>query len=118
MASVNNHEFWVLCMKEVYDFYSNNLHILSNDVYDRLDKKSRIELILRIAGPKLFGRSMNNYKGRGSILPKEFFNPKIDLQFNWVSEGTNKYKEVYDYYQDLNSQEKEVFTRHYLTGVW
>jgi mannosyltransferase OCH1-like enzyme len=118
MVSVEGHEFWILCMKEIYDFYSNNLHILTKDIYDKLEKGSRIELILRIAGPKLFDRTINNYKGKGHILPKELFNPKINLQFNWVADGVNKYKEVYDYYQDLNSKENQVFTRHYLTGAW
>lgn len=118
MVSVKDHEFWTLCMKEIYDFYSSNLHIMSLEIYKKLDKDSRNELILRLAGPKLFNRSMNNYDGIGNILPKELFNPKIDLQFNWVSTGANKYKEVYDYYKDLNSKENTVFTRHYLTGMW
>jgi len=122
MVSIKEHEFWVLCMKEIYDFYSNNLHLFPLDIYRRLDGKSRIELILRTAGPKIFNKSMDKYKGKGSILPKELFNPKLELQFNWVDnieyDFKYKYSEVHEYYQELNSQENEIFTRHYLTGMW
>ena len=110
MISFKNHIFWEKCMQYCVEQHKN---FTSSDFQNDCDN-----CILNICGPKFLSKILDSTV---SILPKQFFNPKIENQFNWT--GSKNYQNQYyiNAYNDfikLNSQNDDIITRHYLTGNW
>lgn len=102
MISTPNQEFWEKCM-----FFSG-VRFLSNQQNNCKD------YILEFCGPKLISKILDSSV---KFLPKESFNPQIKHQFNWGNDSEVKYKNALEDFNELK-EEKNVFTRHFLTGKW
>jgi mannosyltransferase OCH1-like enzyme len=96
MASSANQEFWEKCM------YFSGIKFILNQ------KNNYKEYILESCGPKLISKILDSSV---KFLPKESFNPIVENQFNQGYEKAIK---------DFNNlkDDKNVFTRHYLTSTW
>ena len=105
MISTQNQEFWKKCM-----FFSC-IKFLSNhqNNYENYD-----EYILESCGPKLISRILDPSV---KFLPKELFNPRVKNQFSLCENNKKRYKNALDDFDSLKS-EKNIFTRHFLTGKW
>jgi len=104
MISTKNHPFWEKCI------------ILSLLRYEYSQKTftDRNDFILNCFGPKLISKILDPTV---KYLPKELFNPPLENQFNWGNDDEEKYKNALKDFSDFKS-EKNVFTRHFLTGIW
>lgn len=116
MVSTVNENFWIECMKKSKEFYEENIEIFN--LYEKLSYNSLVQLCFRFAGPKLVSSVIQNFHKEIYLLPKEWFNPKVDYQFNWVLVNPETENKTFENYNYLNSKEDFVFTRHYLTGDW
>lgn len=96
MVSSPNQEFWEKCM------YFSGIKFILNQ------KNNYKEYILESCGPKLISKILDSSV---KFLPKERFNPIVENQFNRGYEKAIK---------DFNTlkDDKNVFTRHYLTSTW
>lgn len=116
MISTPNEDFWIECMKKSKEFYELNFQIFNST--ETLCYKEFTDLCLNFAGPRLISQITQYYEKEVYLLPKNLFNPKIDKQFNWLLFAPEKDKETFDDYENLNSDENLLCTRHYLTGDW
>ena len=96
MISTPKQEFWEKCM-----FYSG-VKFLSNQ------KNNYKEYILESCGPKMISKILDSSV---KFLPKEMFNPQVKNQFN------SGYEKAIEDFEELRN-DKNVFTRHYLTSTW
>jgi len=76
---------------------------------------SRKDYILECFGPKMISRILNSSV---KFLPKEIFNPTIENQFNWGKNDEEKYENALKDFRSFVDGEKNIFTRHFLTGTW
>jgi hypothetical protein len=116
MISTSNEDFWIECMRKSKEFYDNTIKTFSS--YESLSHKIFIELCFKFAGPKLISEITQYYKKEVYLLPKKLFNPIIEHQFNWLLTNPEKTEKTLEHYKNLNSKEKLIYTRHYLTGDW
>jgi hypothetical protein len=116
MISVPNNNFWIDCMEKTKKFYEDNIQLFH--LHQRLSYNSYVELCFRLAGPKLISSLFETYKNEIQILPKEFFNPIVEHQFNWIINKPFLKNETFKQFQKINKSENLVYTRHYLTGKW
>ena len=116
MISTSNKNFWVECMKKSKQFYDKNINLFN--LHKDLSYNSLLELCFRFAGPKLISEIIQYYKKEINLLPKETFNPLVEHQFNWLLHNSEKTDKTFKSFNDLNSKETLVYTRHYLTGNW
>jgi mannosyltransferase OCH1-like enzyme len=102
MISTPNQEFWEKCM-----FFSGikflSIHQNNYENYE--------EYILESCGPKLISRILDSSV---KFLPKELFNPVVKYQFNLTNNDYESALDDFNYFK----KEKNVFTRHFLTGEW
>lgn len=105
MISIPNHQFWERCM-----FFS--LFNYKNLNYYQFSRK---DYILECFGPKMISRILNSSV---KFLPKEIFNPTIENQFNWGKNDEEKYENALKDFRSFVDGEKNIFTRHFLTGTW
>ena len=96
MISSPNQVFWEKCM-----FYSGVNFLLNQ-------KTNYREYILESCGPKLISKILDSSV---KFLPKEMFNPVVENQFN------QGYEKAIEDFEDLKN-DRNVFTRHYLTSTW
>jgi mannosyltransferase OCH1-like enzyme len=104
MISSPGQKFWEKCMH-----FTNFNYYLKNN-YDNSS-----DCILNTCGPRLISNIVDKSV---KFLPKEIFNPKVDHQFNWGRDDKIKYQNAINDYYYHRENEKNVITRHYLTGKW
>jgi mannosyltransferase OCH1-like enzyme len=105
MISSKDNEFWLKCMM----FSQFNSNILNENI---LGKR---EYILNLCGPKLLSDVLDSSV---KFLPKELFNPQVKNQFNWGNDDQSKYQNAINDFNHQKEDEKNIITRHYLTGNW
>jgi len=105
MISIPNHQFWERCMM----FSSFNYNKLNYYQFSRKD------YILECCGPKMISKILDSSV---KFLPKEIFNPTIENQFNWGKNDEEKYENALKDFRSFVEGEKNIFTRHFLTGTW
>lgn len=105
MISTSNHQFWEKCM------------MFSSFTYKNLNPHQFLykDYILECCGPKMISKSLDSSV---KFLPKETFNPQVKQQFNWGTNDEVKYQSALEDFKNLIKEEKNVFTRHFLTGNW
>jgi mannosyltransferase OCH1-like enzyme len=105
MISTPNHQFWEKCM------------MFSSFTYNKLNSYqfSHKDYILECCGPKMISRILDSSV---KFLPKEIFNPTIENQFNWGKNDEEKYENALKDFRSFVEGEKNIFTRHFLTGTW
>lgn len=116
MISSPNNDFWIECMEKSKEFYNSNIEIFKS--CEELTYLKMVELCHKTGGPKLISSVVDSYTEEVYILPKELFNPIVEYQFNWLILNPELKSKTVDYYNDINSNENTVYTRHYLTGTW
>jgi mannosyltransferase OCH1-like enzyme len=102
MISTPNQEFWEKCM-----FFSG-VKFLPNH------QNNFNNYVLESCGPKLISRILDSSV---KFLPKELFNPKVNYQFSKGWDNKEIYKNALEDFNNLKN-EKNIFTRHFLTGNW
>lgn len=105
MISTKNNKFWMKCI----EFSQSNFLKLNKNILGLND------YILETCGPKLISRILDTSV---NFLPKELFNPQLENQFNWGRNNEITYHNALKDYIYQKENEKNVFTRHYLTGNW
>lgn len=100
MASIPNHKFWEKCMSNVKTIEKN---------------KSDINYYIKnFCGPIY----ISNFSNEVNLLPKKIFNPQCEFPnialFNKYININNKIS----MFNNVNKREKNVITRHWLTGDW
>jgi mannosyltransferase OCH1-like enzyme len=105
MISTSNHQFWEKCM------------MFSSFTYKNLNPHQFLykDYILECCGPKMISKILDSSV---KFLPKETFNPQVKQQFNWGTNDEVKYQSALEDFKNLIKEEKNVFTRHFLTGNW
>jgi len=116
MISIPNEDFWIECMKKSKQFYDDNIEVFNS--YKELSYQSSIEVCFNFAGPKLISQIAQYYEKEVYLLPKKLFNPLVDCQFNWLITNPENSERTFKEYDNLNSKEGLMYTRHYLTGNW
>lgn len=104
MISSKNHSFWKKCI------------LFSSLTYDPNQEffMSYTDFILNSFGPKLISKILDSSV---KYLPKEYFNPILEHQFNWGNGNEEKYKNAVKDFEKFKN-EQNIFTRHFLTGNW
>ena len=104
MISSPNQKFWEKCMHFSHIIFYSKIHY--SDINDH---------ILKTCGPKLISNILDESV---KFLPKEIFNPKLKNQFNWIYWDKNVHERAMNDYDYHKKNEKNIITRHYLTGNW
>lgn len=92
MVSTPKQEFWKKCMFFSKDNPQNN----------------HKDYILESCGPRMISKILDSSV---KFLPKEMFNPMVRNQFN------RGYEKAIEDFNNLKN-DKNIFTRHYLTSTW
>lgn len=106
MLSSKNNIFWEKCIS------------ISRENIEKHGIRNGNDGVLECCGPKFLSSILDSTV---NILPKEFFNPKVESQFNFVRDydtDTEEYRNTLNEFHFLNQTNQTIITRHYLTGNW
>lgn len=94
MMSTPGHAFWTKCMNECKIVSHSNINLA----------------IKETCGPQF----ISQFASEVTVLRKEQFNPKCKIQMNFDLELNSRML----YFNKINSNETDCYTRHWLTSDW